>query len=407
MDGAGPKFWRGPLKAALETYLGKRLSWRLPERVQERLARASQPRSLSGSPRNPSGDLALLVTHELSPSGAPRVLADIARTLTDAGWRVVVVSPVDGPFRQILVNHGVEVFVSASALENSDVLAHLVPSATLLLCNTIMTRRVVAEYSKATTTVWYLHETGAIRDVVEADPVTLSAFASSATIWCASRLVVDAVHPYHPRPKLLLLPAGADVGFHERPPLGETVKIGVFASVEPRKGQDLVMEALPRVHEKVSVGFWGAVRDEVFAARLMKSVLEAPEVEYHGLLAPDALLEIFAAQDIILIPSRDEPLSLVALEALSAGVPVVITGTCGIAEELTDGVSAFIATSATAADIAETIERAVEQSAAWPNMAVAGRDLFDRKFAMPVFRKRLMAALDRVSDEQGRPAPPA
>src|SRR5438552_2932154 len=53
----------------------------------------------------------LILSHDLSESGAPRAAYDIARTLSAGGHFVVVASPIDGPYRERLRAVGVNVII--------------------------------------------------------------------------------------------------------------------------------------------------------------------------------------------------------------------------------------------------------------------------------------------------------
>ena len=53
----------------------------------------------------------LILSHDLTESGAPRAAFDVARALHDAGHFVVVASPSDGPYRERLRKIGVDVIV--------------------------------------------------------------------------------------------------------------------------------------------------------------------------------------------------------------------------------------------------------------------------------------------------------
>lgn len=80
----------------------------------------------------------------------------------------------------------------------------------------------------------------------------------------------------------------------------------------------------------VSAEFAATVRDRIGELGLGECVRVEPPV-------PD-VSGVYAAADIVLVPSRFEAYGLVTVEALAAGVPVVGSNTGGTAETLRDGV---------------------------------------------------------------------
>jgi glycosyltransferase involved in cell wall biosynthesis len=67
-----------------------------------------------------------------------------------------------------------------------------------------------------------------------------------------------------------------------------------------------------------------------------------PDAHYLGWVGQDYLQSLFAAADILLLPSRFDTFSCVVLEALSCGLPVVAYNTKGPKDIVEDGTSGFL-----------------------------------------------------------------
>jgi glycosyltransferase involved in cell wall biosynthesis len=108
-----------------------------------------------------------------------------------------------------------------------------------------------------------------------------------------------------------------------------------------RKGQATLVQALPLVHKEIDdvrLVLVGRIDDEVFVARLRELVAELG-VQDHVLLAgyqPDALPYI-AHANAFALASTTEGMSMVLVEAMALGVPVIATDCPGGVSFVVDG----------------------------------------------------------------------
>jgi glycosyltransferase involved in cell wall biosynthesis len=118
-----------------------------------------------------------------------------------------------------------------------------------------------------------------------------------------------------------LTPTGADPG------LGRPMVLAV-GRLHPQKGYDVLVAALPAIGDAVvAVAGDGPLRAEL-AAR-------APGIRWLG--RREDVADLYAAADVVVLPSVWEARSLTAQEALRAGRPLVATDVGGIAGLVGDG----------------------------------------------------------------------
>jgi glycosyltransferase involved in cell wall biosynthesis len=82
---------------------------------------------------------------------------------------------------------------------------------------------------------------------------------------------------------------------------------------------------------------------------------DLPGVIMSDFVQPDALPEIFAAAGALLLPSRLDSWGVVALEACSAGLPVVISDGCGAAADLATPANGFTVAAGDPTSLAEAL----------------------------------------------------
>jgi glycosyltransferase involved in cell wall biosynthesis len=112
-------------------------------------------------------------------------------------------------------------------------------------------------------------------------------------------------------------------------------------SISPTKGQDLLVEALAAVgDEEWTCDLVGAVRRDPAHVDLVRGAITRcgldARVRITGPLVGDALEAVFAAADLLVLPSRVEAYGMVVTEALARGIPVLAAAAGGVPETVGD-----------------------------------------------------------------------
>lgn len=145
--------------------------------------------------------------------------------------------------------------------------------------------------------------------------------------------------------KVVLIPNGIDlenipvrneVSFRSKYNIGDCPFILFVGTFSPIKGPDLLLEAFNRVKEKFpSYRLVFAGTDRGMLPELRKYVAKfnlQARVHFVGHLGEIDKAQAYYTADLLVVPSRSEVISMVALEAGSTGTPVLITDQCGFDE---------------------------------------------------------------------------
>jgi N-acetyl-alpha-D-glucosaminyl L-malate synthase BshA len=96
----------------------------------------------------------------------------------------------------------------------------------------------------------------------------------------------------------------------------------------------------------------------------------------------DSVAELLACADLFLLPSASESFGLSALEAMSAGVPVVASAAGGLLEVVESGVSGVLAPVGDVAGMAAAAVEILRDPARWERMSRDARRLASERFGV-------------------------
>lgn len=99
---------------------------------------------------------------------------------------------------------------------------------------------------------------------------------------------------------------------------------------------------------------------------------------------------LFAAADVVTMPSHEEPFGLVALEAMAMGKPVVATRAGGVPDFLVDGEMGYLIEPHDTAALARSILRLLGDPARAREMGALGRRHVEQGYDAPVYGQQLV-----------------
>lgn len=178
-------------------------------------------------------------------------------------------------------------------------------------------------------------------------------------ICCSSYMVSHVQWAFGlPADKLVMIPNGVDADIYAATGKDDLTRFrSKFALPEEKivlfvgrlvyeKGVHVFVNAIPKVLDKVNAKFVvvgnGYMKEQL--SGLVKSMGIAPKVMFTGFVDDDTLRKLQKCANASVVPSLFEPFGIVALEAMAAKSPVVVSDTGGLGEIVdhdVDGVKVF------------------------------------------------------------------
>lgn len=166
-----------------------------------------------------------------------------------------------------------------------------------------------------------------------------------------SEAILAGLRERYPRyaDKMSMVPNGVDERFYALPLAdadagqGPGLRCVTIGSLIPRKGVDQILEAMAKLAPgQASLTVVGAGPEEQALRELTRRLGLESCVTFIGARAPERIVELLRAVDVLLLASHSEGRPNVVLEAMAAGLPVIATDIDGVNELVRHGETGWL-----------------------------------------------------------------
>ncbi|MEP7071650.1 MAG: glycosyltransferase [Verrucomicrobiota bacterium] len=367
----------------------------------------------------------LFVSHDLSLSGAPVILAHAAKWLREHGVFAMVASPCDGPVRRILQEAEVPVLIDPLIATGYDAFlqfgkrldrrshpsfVELARQFDGVVSSTIFGAPLVHDARDAgVPCIWWIHEGQvgghflnrfgpALQPALEAASLVIAPHEASAEIY----------QPYVSTQVSVLTYGIPDVAREQvevsRKP--GPVRFLLLGTIERRKGQQTLLEALHQlpknILEQTEFEVVGRPHEKELYDDLLREAASSKYLKVHGSVDHARALSFVREADVMLSTSRDETGPLTLLEAMALGKPIISTTVGAVAEKLRPEVDALFIPADDASALADAIIRLVSSAELRFRLGQQGRRAYEKHFTLERFGRDLLAMIEQVI---GQPQP--
>jgi glycosyltransferase involved in cell wall biosynthesis len=353
--------------------------------------------------------------------GGQRVLLDVVDGATARGWRAHVLVPGDGPLveqlqaRSVPVEHipcgpyrsggksptdflrfALDMRQQARDIDNllrQDRYDLIYVNGPRLLS---AATRAVRDRAR----VWF-HAHSRIQQSFAVRAAGSSIRQADATVVACSEWAAKPIQPYVGPGKLHVIPNGTpDLGFRERA-LNNNANwtIGVVGRISPEKGQIEFLRAVallkpefPRIHFVLCGAATLASRKYFDRVQALAGDLNVELLGWR-----EDIASIFSQLDLLVVPSKEEAMGRVLVEAFAAGVPVVASAVGGIPEVVADGETGFLVRDMTSDALASRIRELLNGDAeALPRISRNARRAWEERYTVAAFQQRITDLMAQV-----------
>ncbi len=349
----------------------------------------------------------LFLSQDLELGGPALALFYAAKALKKQGRNVLFASMIDGKLKERLLKEEIPIIIDTNLQIGAMRDITWIRDFPLIICNTINYHVFLSERNSRIPIIWWLHDSpffyhGVKKEILE------SIDRTNLLVCSVGPVPGKAIQAFLPDLKIKELLYGVeDSGsvFEQKNPKvprnSRSVHFVTIGYIESRKGQDILVQAvlsLPenlRKHARFSLV---GQNSSVFAQNLIEITKSIPEIAITGPVDRDKIHEILEDGDVLICPSREDPMPTVCAEAMMHQVPCLVSDAAGTAGYIEDMENGLVFSCGDAEDLRKKIEWCICHEEALPSMGKRARELYDQTFSMEVFEKSWKEMADSFLD---------
>lgn len=348
----------------------------------------------------------LLITHELSNTGAPKALCLLAKVLQQANYQLVLISPSDGPMRQGFEALHIPVIIDQQLLLEgyADAFVAFAQKFKLVVVNTIVCAPVIKMLDHKVNTLWWLHEGKTIQEFIEHTRLYVykETLCKAKNIYIVSAYAKTYLDHYNPQAKIMELgiPDQCPARAQQTLPTQPKIIFSMVGAITHKKGFDILVDtikALPASYqERAQFNLIGKANDADFFKTLNKTMSKLPCIRYLGPMEHPQVLEVLAETDVLLCISRDDSFPLVTIEAWMCGVPCILSKAVGTSKYIISGKNGFIIDNAQPHELTELLGKIIDHPEDLIELRKEARNTYLNHFSLKEFTNRWLAEFNHI-----------
>lgn len=348
-----------------------------------------------------NSETVFLLTDNLSLTGAPIALFMAGRVLKQSGYDVVMVSSLDGTLRREVEKLGIRVYVDKRLnTATLDDIAWL-PRGARVIVNTISLYFLLRNIPESVMVLWWVHE--AMMFYKNIDREIWTAIKNSPQLKICPVSALAGENFFHFAPKLSLnsfLPYGiAEPKIRDRSRvINDKLNFLFVGFFDYRKAVDNILAAImmlpTELASKCRVYLVGDYNSP-FGENVCELASKIPEVYLEGAVPHENMQSYYDLAEVLLCPSLEDPLPVVAAEAMANSIPCIVSDRTGTADYIRSYENGIICQAGSVMSLNKAISWCIHNRKRLPMLGVEARKIYESHFSLEAFRTSLIELLVR------------
>ena len=335
----------------------------------------------------------LIVSHVLQRSGVPVALMHMSVLLQKMGFHVVLASLEGGALSEELMECNIDYIPSISMYYRSKKFLEIVAEMDFVILGTIVLSEVGKYISHVDVPIiWWIHESE--KKYYLEHPLVDK---KNIYYYAGGQRVVECFKKYYPNvriEKLLYYLPGCECSRYRT----DKIHIGMIGTIEKRKAQDVFIRALEQIPKEkkdgVSFEIVGVLTEKYID--IEKELAENSQLHYLGEFNQTELKRYFETLDLLVCPSRDDPMPIVVTQAMQYGVPCIISNQVGQMEYIKNGENGYVFETENVEELSDILEFCIEHFEILPYMGMQAKKIYEEYFSEKRMRDNISDILEKI-----------
>lgn len=342
----------------------------------------------------------LLVSHELSRTGAPKALLMMAKAVRDVyDCNPIVFSLKDGPMKDDFEKEGLSVFLPSDMPFMLNDLKVFLNQFDCIFVNSVSWEILNLAKEIDTPVLWWSHEIFTkkwvfekINDCIDGIDMFLG----------GSPLTLDVMENKYKLDNSDLLLYGLDeLQLPKTEKADCSIVFSIIGTVEERKGTDVFIDAIKNIplsiRKNAKFKIIGDVGDgsEKYYQNMLKRAKGINEIEFLPSMSFDDLLKEYANSDVIVSTSRNDPMPIVLTYAFMFSKLCLSSNATGTSLLMDDMQTGVLFESGNSKGLSLKIIDIIENNKKYESIAQNGYKVYKNNFSQEQFKGKVKELLDK------------
>lgn len=346
----------------------------------------------------------LVITHQLSRTGAPIVLLDMIHVFWEHGYQIEVITMLDGELREELEKMQIPITVQEHFLQQADEFFAYAREFQFIVANTLVTFEAIhlLKYMQIPV-LWWLHEGRQYFEYFQKVLPDFRELPPNIHVFSVGHYVQQVIEElYGITTELLHFGIEDEYKDHQKNTENKVrfLTAGTYSKV---KAQDILVEAIRKLPKdyQLRAEFFFCGNEQMYDESIFLPVKKLSE-EYENVtllhqLSRTETLEWMERCDCLVVPSRIDPIPTVAVEMMMKGNLCLCTEVCGVAHYIEDGVNGFTVPAEDVQALSEKLVYIIENNCRLEDIRLAGREIYELYFSKQVFEPKVLELAEKYT----------
>ncbi len=335
---------------------------------------------------------ALLISHELSYTGAPIALMNMAKVMKKMGISVLYAGMSDGPLRKELEINHID-YVPNWIFVEGDIQKEYIRQFDLVIMCTFGLKGLLESYKDLKTPViWWIHEADC--GYQEAEVLDCG---KNVSVFCGGEYARRAflAHCKEKNAQVLqyCIPEEDLLADESQMSVRERVTFGMIGAISNRKAQDTLLKVILKLpleyQEKIEILIIGTAieAEKEYWEGLKPLIKQVKYVRVEGEVSQEELAAKYKEIDVLVCPSRDDPMPVVVTQAMMYGKVCILSENVGQVEFVKSGQNGFVF--GDEMELSEQIKWIVKHKDKLNSIGRCARAIYEQNFSEEIMEERL------------------